>query len=199
MINSSASTFELSSRCFREDKTVPGFNWAPSCYINWRPHALASALEILQITEARRALLTGHFISRQFSPGDSCNRIRAGRRLAHVLIHSQTSVGWQRPSRQQSRRLRPREKESPPPLPVMPFQHVAAPQNEKPQLYHWLRFTSLAGFFPPPPFFFQLAVVSLGIQTDKDGGKRSVASGRNWMGGGVGSERIVKGGGGRWS
>lgn len=78
MINSSASTFELSSRCFREDETIPGLNWAPSCYINSRPHALDSALGILQITEARRALLTGHFISRHFSPGDSCNRIRAG-------------------------------------------------------------------------------------------------------------------------
>lgn len=38
-------------------------------------------------------------------------------------------------------------------LPMMPFQHVAVPQDEKPQLYHWLGFALLAGFFSSPFFF----------------------------------------------
>lgn len=64
---------------------------------------------------------------------------------------------------------------------MMPFQHVAVPQDEKPQLYHWLRFASLAhspSFFF---FFFSAAVASLTfffqaqIQEDKDGRKEGKA------------------------
>lgn len=55
---------------------------------------------------------------------------------------------------------------------MMPFQHVAVPQDEKPQLYHWLRFASLACSFSSAVSSLAFFFARLGFKKTKMGEKR---------------------------
>lgn len=146
MINFSASTANYHPIVLDKMSLASGLlSW----YTNLSLYALAF---ILKSTNNRGHVTDGTPHHPTFP--QASNVIGSGRNhVSHTysFIHKRASLAaLDGPTFSQSSSL----KKIPRLLPMMPFQHVVVPQDEKPQLYHWLGFASLVGFFSSSFFLF---------------------------------------------